>query len=160
MKNEVKTDVTTLHYAWELSYTPWGKTTFHCTSQLFWSSWWVCKKGQGHRHSWIATYNLKSVNTKWASAWQNQQNDLCTQQRHRSAWASVQSAQSLRCPHKETLDPELPIERTAETLIWLGGWVFAGRTGHFVGFVALWPKYEHCSTFKRFVCSHQNQIKC
>ena len=36
-----------------------------------------------------------------------------------SAWASAQSDQSLRCPHEETLGPQLPIE----------------RTDHFVGFV-------------------------
>ena len=30
----------------------------------------------------------------WATAWQNQQNDLCTQQRLGSAWASAQSDQS------------------------------------------------------------------
>ena len=30
----------------------------------------------------------------WAAAWQNQQNDLCAQQRLRSAWASTQSDQS------------------------------------------------------------------
>ena len=36
---------------------------------------------------------------------QNQQNDMCVQQRVRSAWASAQSDQSLRCPHEETLGP-------------------------------------------------------
>ena len=30
---------------------------------------------------------------------------LCAQRRLRSAWASAQSDQSLRCPHEETLDP-------------------------------------------------------
>ena len=30
---------------------------------------------------------------------------------------SAQSDQSLRCPHEETLGPQLPIERTAKTLI-------------------------------------------
>ena len=57
---------------------------------------------------------------------------LCTQRRLRSAWASAQSDQSLRCQHKESLGPSLPIQRTAKTdqtgrmprLIW----VFAGRT--------------------------------
>ena len=39
-----------------------------------------------------------------ATARQNQQND-CAQQRLRSAWASAQSDQSLRCPHEEALDP-------------------------------------------------------
>ena len=51
----------------------------------------------------------------WATSWQNQQNDLCTQQRLRSAWASAQSDQSLRCPHEETLGPQLPTERTVKT---------------------------------------------
>ena len=52
-------------------------------------------------------------------------NDLCIQLRLRSAWASTQSDQSLYCPHDETLGPQLPIERTAKTLIRLGrcpGW--------------------------------------
>ena len=39
----------------------------------------------------------------------NQQNDLCAQRRLRSAWTSAQSDQSLRCPHEETLGPQLPI---------------------------------------------------
>ena len=41
----------------------------------------------------------------WTEAWQNQQNDLCTQQRLRSAWASTQSDQSLRCLHEESGGP-------------------------------------------------------
>ena len=58
---------------------------------------------------------------KWAASWQNQQNDLCAKRRLRSAWASAYSDESLRCPHEETLGPQLPIERTAKTLITLGG---------------------------------------
>ena len=42
---------------------------------------------------------------------------LCAQRRLRSAWASAQSVQSLRCAHEETLCPQVPIERTAKTLI-------------------------------------------
>ena len=38
---------------------------------------------------------------KWAASWQNQQNGMCAQRRLRSAWASDQSAQSLRCPHEK-----------------------------------------------------------
>ena len=41
--------------------------------------------------------------------------DMCAQQRLSSAWASAQSNQSIRCPHEETLGPQLPIERTAKT---------------------------------------------
>ena len=48
-------------------------------------------------------------------------NWLCAQRRLRSAWASAQSDQSLRCPHEESLDPYLPIKCTAKTLIRLGG---------------------------------------
>ena len=42
---------------------------------------------------------------KWAAAWQNQQSGMCAQPRLRSAWASAQSDQSLRCPHEESLGP-------------------------------------------------------
>ena len=57
----------------------------------------------------------------WATAWQNQQNDLCAQGRLRSAWASAQSDQSQRCPPEANLGPKLPSECTAKTLIRLGG---------------------------------------
>ena len=40
---------------------------------------------------------------------------MCAQQRLRSAWASAQSDQCLRCPHEETLGTELLTERTAKT---------------------------------------------
>ena len=40
-----------------------------------------------------------------ACTWQNQQYDLWTQPRFRSAWASAQSAQSRRCSCHETLGP-------------------------------------------------------
>ena len=46
---------------------------------------------------------------------------VCAQRRLGSAWASAQSDQSLRCPLEESLGPELPIERTAKTMIRLGG---------------------------------------
>ena len=41
----------------------------------------------------------------WAATWQKQQNGKCTRRILRSAWASAQSDQSLRCPHEETLGP-------------------------------------------------------
>ena len=76
---------------------------------------------------------------KWASSWQNQQNDLCAQRRLRSAWASAQSDQSLRCPHEESLDPQLPIEHTAKNdqtgRMPSVSWVFAAHIDQFVGFV-------------------------
>ena len=61
--------------------------------------------------------NYHQILNIWAAAWQNQQNDLCAQLRLRSAWASAQFDQSLRCPHEETLDPQLPIEHKVKTLI-------------------------------------------
>ena len=69
----------------------------------------------------------------WAAARQNQQNDLCAQRRLRSA----QSDQSLCC----ALNGQGFFIRAVKALIRLNrcpGWsVFAGRTGHFVGFVVL-----------------------
>ena len=54
---------------------------------------------------------LTTIPTKW----------VCAQPRLRSAWASAQSDQSLRCIHEETLGPQLPTEHNAKTLIRLGG---------------------------------------
>ena len=56
----------------------------------------------------------------WAATWQNQQNECAPSED--SAWASAQSDQSLRCLHEESLGPWLPTERTAKTLIRLGGY--------------------------------------
>ena len=56
----------------------------------------------------------------WAAARQNKQNDMCTQQRHRSAWAKINQTEWM---------PRL-----------IG--VFSGHTGHFVGFVKLWHENE------------------
>ena len=50
-----------------------------------------------------------------------QQNGMCAQRGLRSAWASAQSDQSLRCPLEESLGPKLFFKRTAKTLIRLGG---------------------------------------
>ena len=57
------------------------------------------------------TSRLMTKPTMWLSA----------KRRLRSAWASTQSDQSLRCPHEESFGPWLPIERTAKTQISLGG---------------------------------------
>ena len=49
-----------------------------------------------------------------------------------------QSDQSLRCPHEEALGPKLPIERTAKTLIRLGGcpgWSESSLGAHVILFV-------------------------
>ena len=46
---------------------------------------------------WVRVYMIRDMTkpTKW----------LCAQRRLRSAWASAQSDQSLRCPHEEALGP-------------------------------------------------------
>ena len=46
---------------------------------------------------WVRVYMSRDMTkpTKW----------LCAQRRLRSAWASAQSDQSLRCPHEEALGP-------------------------------------------------------
>ena len=43
----------------------------------------------------------------WATSWQSQQNDLCTQWRLRSAWVSAQSDQSLLSCSAGSLGPKL-----------------------------------------------------
>ena len=76
---------------------------------------------------------LMTKPTKW----------LCAQRRIRSAWASVQFVQSLRCALNGYLRTPTFFMRTAKTdqtgqmvrLIW----VFAERTCHFVGFVIRRP---------------------
>ena len=56
--------------------------------------------------------------TIWARAWQNQQNDLCSQQRLWStSGASTQFDQSFRCPSEDGLGTELPIKCIAKILI-------------------------------------------
>ena len=61
----------------------------------------------------------------WATAWQNQQNDLCAQRRLRLERNQPRHPPSLnqsqRCPPEAKLGPKLPIERTVKTLIRLGG---------------------------------------
>ena len=41
----------------------------------------------------------------FAGTWQNLQNELCIQQRLKSAWASAQSDQRLRWAHEKALGP-------------------------------------------------------
>ena len=60
---------------------------------------------------------LKLSDVKWAAAWQNQQNDMCTQQRLRSARASVQLSVSLLCTQWEaTVRTQSFFMLTAKTL--------------------------------------------
>ena len=73
----------------------------------------------------------------WARTWQNQQNDLCTQRRLRSACAtalvfavrSIIGSSSLLYAVSDDSDVTGQMTRLI--------WVFVGRAGHFVGFVML-----------------------
>ena len=67
-------------------------------------------KLQNCNTNWELSLSYEKI---WAASWQNQQNDLCAKQRLRSAWASAQSDQSLRCQYEESLGPWLPIDCTA-----------------------------------------------
>ena len=75
----------------------------------------------------------------WVACWQNQQNDMSAQRRHRSAWASAQSDQSSLCTQWVTEDPMILYADSEDSdqtgrmsrLIW----VLAERTCHFVYFV-------------------------
>ena len=69
----------------------------------------------GHPPSLIRVFAVR-MKTAWVHSY-----PLSAQRRLRSAWASAQSDQSLRCPHEECLGPQVPIELTAKTLIRLGG---------------------------------------
>ena len=76
------------------------------------------------------THNIFMYSYNWATARQNQQNDMRPAKTQISL-GITQSDQSLCCPHEEILGP---IEHTVKTLIRLDR-VFAGHTCYFVGFV-------------------------
>ena len=51
-----------------------------------------------------SSYNRQKRNMV-SELYEPQHDKLCAQRRLRSAWASAQSDQSIRCPHDESLDP-------------------------------------------------------
>ena len=77
----------------------------------------TCVLWESFSHSFVRYFILVFIQTLlycsyastiiiiWAATWQNQQKWVCAQRRLRSAWASAQSDQSLRCPHEESLGP-------------------------------------------------------
>ena len=104
-----------------------------------------------HRGSFI----LYLMPIHCAIAWQTQQNDLCAQRSLRSAWASAQSDQRLRCVMDQTvIDADSEYSIQTERMLRLI-WVFAGRTFTIVGFV-MWrlifvlispkPQTFHCTS--------------
>ena len=88
---------------------------------------------------------LRKINNIWATAWQNKQKDLCTQQRLRSAWTSAQSDHSLCCALNGWLRTQGFFKRTAKTLIRLGtcqGWSESLLGAYnFFGFSMRWLIY-------------------
>ena len=92
------------------------------------------------------------LTVSWAPAWQNQQNDLCTQRRFGSAWMSMQSDQSSLCTQWVAKDPRvLHVDR--EDSDQTGRiWVFAGCTGHWFCFVVLRLGCLSVTRFKRWNC--------
>ena len=109
----------------------------------------------------LSTLGDSAAMYTWAASWQNQQNCRCVQRRLRSAWASAQSDQSLRCPHEETWDTQLPIERTAKTLIRLGDSqadLSLRWAQMLVGFVMMWPSYSESTSISSLVASEINHI--
>ena len=79
--------------------------------------------------SFMSTLLFKYI---WAATPEIQQTGMCAQRRIRSAWASAQSDQSLRCALNGWLRIQAFLKRTMKTLV--SGrmprliWVFAGRT--------------------------------
>ena len=105
----------------------------------------------------------------WATAWQNQQNDLCTQQRLSSAWASTKSDHSLHCLHEKAFGPWLWLEPKWR-LIRQGrcpGWSESSLGArHFVHFVMCWLILIYSSTNRLtitevvYLCNHACNFFC
>ena len=72
-------------------------------------TWWWLSITKYREIKWLRRDMTKP--TKW----------VCAQRSLRSAWASAQSDQGLRCPLEECFGPKLPTERKAKTLVRLGG---------------------------------------
>ena len=96
-------------------------------------------------NNWKIWTPEKFCNYPKTGAWQNQQNDMCSQQRLRSAqsesslfpWRNIGSLTTFRA-HSE--DSDQPGQRIPKLI-----WVFAGCTDLFVGFVMLWLKTMLCT---------------
>ena len=86
------------------------------------------------------------------ASWQNQQNCMCAHRRLRSAWASAQSDQSLRCPQRLIWVFAVRLKKpwvlsyplSAQRRLW-SDWAYSQADvshhwaySHFVGFVMKW----------------------
>ena len=77
----------------------------------------------------------------WAASWPKQQNGMCAKRRPRTAWASSQSDQSLRCALSGYLRTWAFFMQTAKTLIRLGrcpGWSESSLGAHATLLVLSW----------------------
>ena len=93
------------------TYTCFIKSFKIVTSFCSWAGWFetdLVENSWRQVFAWCGSDDddiRNSFNTNiliWVAARQNQQNHLCAQRRLRSAWASAQSDQNLRCLHEET----------------------------------------------------------
>ena len=77
----------------------------------------------------------RSGTVSWATAWQNQQNSICAQRRLRSACASAQSDQNLRCPwvHSYPLN--------AQRRLW-SDWAHGSFSWFYRASAQLWSPYR------------------
>ena len=109
-----------------------------------------------HRHEqWLNTEETKVGNVfcyfllenLWTTAQQNLQNDMYSQERHRSACTCTQSDHSLRCPHKEVSSPWLSLQHTEKILIRLGpspGWSVSSLGAHAICRFCYIPVHIKC----------------
>ena len=93
--------------------------------------------------SLIRTYTVCHLFYIWAGTWQNQQSERAPSEDSDQP-GHPPSLISLRCPHEETLGPQLPTEHTAKTLIRLGrcpGWSESWLGAH--SFCCFWHVVAH-----------------
>ena len=120
------------------------------------------KVSNEEEQSKVVIVYCNALKEKWVTLLQNQQNDLCAQQRLRSTWASAQSDQHLHSPHEEILGPQLPIEHTAKTRISLGvcqSWSESSLGTHAILLVLSWGGSSQCSPFSQKTILLERQMK-
>ena len=86
----------------------------------------------------------------WARAQHFLRDYMCAQRRFRSACTSAQADQSLRCPFEEALNPWLPLECPARTLIKLcrcAGWSECSLGAQWCSFVGTTVPRLACQSF-------------
>ena len=109
---------------------------------------------------WNVYVHIQTRATSWKKKTKkkqtNKQSGLYAQRRLRSAWASAQSYQSLRCALSRKLRTQFLLQADSADSVQTGRmprliWVFAGRTNHFVGFVMPWLNFHIETTSETIV---------